>query len=360
MIEFWTALTSVVAGLCAGLIGMALTRVPRSGVRAPLHGLIAAGVVWLIGSLLCGSATSGSATEGSAARSVGLVALYTGAIALPCLRFLVSLRWARQVDPGLPLHAPIWIRAPLLSSLVLWLVMITNPVHGALGMASEGADPTHAPFWYALVLPAGLLMLTTLGVEACVAGRASPGDVRRQSAYLISASVVTLVGGVVSASGFLPIDPGSTLLAVAGALVAVGIAREGLFGVMPAALPAIADEHPDGVVVTGPDGKMRFANARARELLAPIGLRQDVPFAELLRDARLHPETPLDLERASDQTWWNALAGLHGLQFRLEGERPSRLHMGASALRGRRGRVRGYWLRISERIDEPARRSKIA
>jgi PAS domain-containing protein len=355
VIEIWTALTSVVAVLCAGLIGMALTRVPRSGVRAPLYGLIAAGVVWLIGSLIAGCATTGSV-----GRSVGLAVLYTGAIALPSLRFLVSIRWAQQADPGLPLHARIFIRAPLLWSAVLWLVMITNPAHTAFWTASGSGDLTHGPFWFALVVPAYLLVLATLGLEACVMGRATRSDVRRQSAYLIAASFVTLVGGLVYAGGLLASDPGSTVLAVSGALVTLGIARDGLFGVMPAALPAIADQHPDGLVVTGPDGHMRFANARARELLAPIGLRPDVPFALLLRDARLHPETPLDLERASEQTWWNALAGLHGVPFRLDGERPRWLHMSASALRGRRGRIRGYWLRITERIEEPETRLKIA
>ncbi len=355
MVEVWAALTSVVAGVCAGLIGMALTRVPGGRVRAPLYGLIAAGVLWLVGDLI-----SRCATGGTFGREIGVAVLHTGVITLPTLRFLVSLVWARQVDPDFPLRGRIWSHAPLLWSAVLWLAMLTHPTQPVLWSTRAGGEVIHGPHWFAIALPACLLILAALGVEILVSRRMPHGDVRRQAAHLIAASCVTLVAGFAYASGLLPVDPTPTVLAVSGALITFGIAREGLFGVLPAALPEIANEHPDGLVITGADGRMRFANARARELLDPIGLRQDVPFAALLRDARLHPETPLDLERASEQSWWNALAGLHGVPFRLDGDRPRRLHMNASALRGRRGRIRGYWLRISERIDEPEKRLKIA
>jgi PAS domain-containing protein len=346
--DMWATLTGVATGLCVGLIGMALTRVPRSQVRAPLFGLIAAGVVWVVGGEIAACTTSDTA-----GRRIGVILLYSGVIALPALRFVVSLDWARQVDPAFPLRARGWTSGPFTWATLLWLGLMTNPWHGRLltSRSDGGLDP--GPLWLAMALPAVLLVAGALAIEVRVRRGTAMRHLRRQSTLLIAASVVTLVGGLGRASGLVPIDLTPLVLGVAGALLCLGIAREGILGVIPAALPAIVEEHPDGLVVTGSDGYMRYANARARELLAPIGLRLDVPFATLLRDVRLHPDTPVDLVQASDQTWWNVLAGLHGVPFRLDAEQPRWLHLSARALRGRRGRIRGYWLRISDKTDEP-------
>ena len=51
--------------------------------------------------------------------------------------------------------------------------------------------------------------------------------------------------------------------------------REGLFGVLPAALPVIFEHDRDGLLVVRPGGRLVHCNPRARELLAPAPLGVD-------------------------------------------------------------------------------------
>lgn len=337
--EIWLVLSAVMVGLGAGLTGIALTRLSRTSLASPLYAFVGAGVLWGVGNVLADIASSASLKQ------TGIAILYSGAIVLPALWWTIALRWADEEGAELPFRSPAWTHVPFAFAGLMWLVMITNPLHGEFLIPVVGGRNVYQPFWYVMAVPSYGLIFAALGVELVVVYRASCREARRQGAYLISASLVTLIGNAIYVGGLVSVDATPVVLSASGALLVIGMAREGLFGVMPWALPEIAAKHPDGLVVVGPGGHIRFSNARAQELLAPIDIRSSIAFVDSLSDSRLRPESAELAERIAGDPW-TTLGRDGGVLFRLEGECPRWLHLGASVVRGRRGRTRGHCIRI--------------
>ena len=168
----------------------------------------------------------------------------------------------------------------------MWLVMITNPWHGAFLTPVIGGRNVYQPLWYAAALPNYALILASLAVELEVARRVARSEVRRQAGFMIAASGITLVCNALYVSELVELNGTVVSLSISSALLLVGMAREGLFGVLPAAFSAIAAGHPDGLVVVGPDRRVRYANGRAYVLLEPFVPRPNVPHPRGLPERR--------------------------------------------------------------------------
>jgi len=339
--QIWLALSGLIGGLCIGLVAVALSRLPRTPIRPILYAFIGSGVLWIVGDLIASLATS------PGWKQAGIVILYTGAITLPALWWLVALRWADDVEAGLPMRAPLWRWVPLGWAGAMWLVMITNPWHGAFITPVVGGSNVYQPFWYVMALPNYALILASFAVELEVARRVPRREVRRQASFMIAASGVTLVCNALYASGLVELNATVVSLSVSSALLLVGMAREGLFGVLPAAFSAIAAGHPDGLVVVGPDRRVRYANGRAHELLAPFAPSRNVRALEAFQNAELVTEIDEGGELGSDELWWERLASPEGLTVRMIGGNRW-LHLGATPVQGRGLAERGYFLRIGD------------
>lgn len=339
--EIWLALSGVIGGLCIGLIWVAVLRLPRTPIRPLLYAFLGSGVLWIVGDLIASLAT------GPGWKQTGLAILYTGSITLPALWWLVALRWADDVEAGLPLRAPAWRWAPLAWAGAMWLVMITNPWHGAFLTPVIGGHNVYQPLWYAAALPNYALILASLAVELEVARRVARSEVRRQAGFMIAASGVTLVCNALYVTELVELNGTVVSLSISSALLLVGMAREGLFGVLPAAFSAIAAGHPDGLVVVGPDRRVRYANGRAYVLLAPFVPRPNVPMLEAFRSAERVAEIDGGGELGSDERWWKRLASREGLTVRMTGTNRW-LHLGAMPVEGRGRGESGYYLRIGD------------
>lgn len=339
--EIWLALSGVIGGLCIGLIGVAMSRLPRTPIRPVLYAFIGSGVLWIVGDLIASSAKS------AGWKHVGLAILYTGAITLPTLWWLVALRWADDVEAGLPMRARAWRWVPLGGSAAMWLVMITNPWHGAFLTPVIGDHNVYQPLWWAMAVPNYALILASLAVELEVARRVARREVRRQASFMIAASGLMLLSNALYVSGLVELNATVVSLSASSALLLVGMAREGLFGVLPAALSAIAAGHPDGLVVVGPDRRVRYANGRAHELLAPFGPSRNVRILEAFQNAERVTEIDYAGELGSDELWWERLARREGLTVRMGGG-DRWLHLAATPVQGRGRGERGYCLRIGD------------
>ena len=339
--EIWLALSGVIGGLSIGLIAVAVRRLPRTPLRPALYAFLGAGALWSIGDLVASGATT------ALWKQVGLATLYTGAITLPALWWWVALRWADDVEAGLPLRHPLWRWAPLGWAAAMWLVMITNPWHGAFLTPVIGGRNFYRPLWYAMALPNYGLILASLAVEIEVVRRVAHSEVRRQASFMIAASGVTLVSNALYVSRWVELNATTVTLSVSSALLLVGMAREGLFGVLPAALSAIAAGHPDGLVVVGPDRRIRYANRRAYELLAPFAPGPDVRVLDAFRSAERVAEIDDGGPLGSDERWWERLASARGLTVRMLGSNRW-LDLSATPVHGRWRGERGYCLRIGD------------
>jgi signal transduction histidine kinase len=138
------------------------------------------------------------------------------------------------------------------------------------------------------------------------------------------------------------------VLSVSVWLLLLGMARDGLFGVMPAALSTIASEHPEGIVVAEPDGYLTYANRRAHELLTPVALAPSRNVLHVLQDPVLEPETTLPADLAGQDDWWRALCGPTGVLFRKHGRKTRWLQVIATRLGEQSASDRGWLLHVSD------------
>ena len=342
MHELWHALNVSVAIFGTGVVSFVLARLPRTEIRAPLYFFVASGVLWAIGDLVADGATT------MLAKQVGVAVLYTGSILMPPLWWGIVLRWAATAGVSLPLRSASWRRAPLWWAGAMWLAMITNPWHGAFMTPVIGGRNVYEPLWFMAAIPSYALIVAALAVEVAVARRAARRTVRRQAAFLIAASSVTLAGNWLYVANLTPVNPMVLVLYLSVVALIVGMARDGLFGVMPAALREVTRSHPDGLVVVESDGYVAYANRRAHALLAPVALRSDRPLLETLEDPALQPETPLPSASVSPEAWWRALTGPTGLVLRVGTGSPRWLQVVSSTVEAARTSDGGRLLQLTD------------
>jgi PAS domain-containing protein len=226
--------------------------------------------------------------------------------------------------------------------------MITNPWHGTFLTPVVAGRNVYQPLWFAMSIPAYVQILAALGLEIAVALRVARPAVRRQAGFLIAASSVTLLGNLLYVTDIAPVNLTVVVLSVSISLLLVGMAREGLFGVMPAALRAVAAQHPDGVVVVESDGLVEYANQRAHELLEPVALQLDRPLLDILKDPFLRPETVFPSASAASAECWRALSGTTGVILRVDAPTPRWLQVVGSSIGGAHSVARGRLFLLSD------------
>jgi len=340
--EIWQLVSGFVGGLSLASIGAALTRLPRTPTRPLIHAFVLSGVLWAAGDVIATDARD------MGWKLTGIAILYSGSIFLPALWWAIVLRWSEEVGAALPFRAPAWAWVPLAWAAVMWVAMLTNPWHGEFLLPVVGGLNVYQPLWYAMAVPSYALILAALAVELAVSRRVPRPSVQRQALVLVAASGVTLVGNLLYVTRIVPQNLTIIVLSISGALLVVGMAREGLFGVLSAALPAIADDHPDGLVVVGDDGHVSYLNERAEKLLAPLHIRTDLELLTTLQHSSLRPESRTPWEPLDDTGWWRALTSEEGVLLRQDGESARWLHLSASAVARRGANAGGYFLRISD------------
>jgi len=339
------AMSAGLVGLCIGLVLVALARLPDSRLIHPLLGVILAVALWSFGELVASDA------EDMLQKQVGLLILYTGTIFLPACWWALAVRWTQELKGGACLAHPLWVRAPVLWAGAMWLVMASNPLHGWFLTPVLGGRNEYGPLWWVMAIPNYALILAAGGVVIQASWRLGRPAVRWQAAVLVAASGLALLSNWVFLLGS-EVRPAATLLvfATAGAILALGMYRQSLFGVLPAALPVIFEHDPDGLLVVRPGGRLVHCNRRARELLAPAPLCVGVRIPQELPD--LLPATdaaPAGGEAAQTALrWWLEVLDPGGRVYPYGPDAARSLHVSGHAVRGRRARIVALALRVRD------------
>jgi signal transduction histidine kinase len=343
--DAWQAMSAGVVGLCVGLVLVALARLPDSRVVRSLLCVILAVALWNLGELIASGAGH------MARKQVGLALLYTGAIFLPAAWWTLAVRWAREVERRARLKHPLWVRAPVLWAGAMWLVMASNPWHGWFITPVLGGRNEFGPLWRVMAIPNYALILAAAALAVRASWRVRRPAVRAQAVVLVSSSGLTLLSHWAYLLGS-EVRPVATLLvfAVAAAILALGMYREGLFGVLPAALPVIFERDPDGLVVVRPGGRLVHCNPRARELLAPADLGVDARIPEDLHGLLPAVDGRPAAGSATDPVlrWWSEVLDSGGRLYRYGPDAARYLHVSGHAVRGRGDRLGALVLRIRD------------
>jgi signal transduction histidine kinase len=338
----WQLLGAGLVGLWLGGV-LALTRLPATPLSSAVRGLVVCAALWAGGDLIAGLASD------MFWKQIGVSILYSGAIFLPAVWWMVAVHWAEERGVTPPFQGRRWVRAPLVFAGAMWLAMLTNPWHGQFLVPVVGQRNLYRPLWwlmalpnYALILGAGAVVLRGLrGTDA--------RPTRSQAAFMIVASGITLLANWAYVSGAGP-HAGVTLplISLAVLILVVGMLRQGLFGVLPVALRVIASHDPDGLLVVR-GARLVHANPRARELLSPVDLAAGVPLPDAL-GPRLEREGARAFR--DRDAWWQAVLAPGGALYRYHGDTLRFLRVSGQPVYARRGRLLAHCLRIHDATEE--------
>ena len=124
------------------------------------------------------------------------------------------------------------------------------------------------------------------------------------------------------------------LISVAVLILVVGMLRQGLFGVVPAALRVIASHDPDGLLVVRGE-RLVHINPRARELLSPVELAVSAPMPDALGARRLRQDGTRAVPDWDE--WWRAVLAPGGALYRYDGDTQRWLRVSAQPVYARGG-----------------------
>jgi signal transduction histidine kinase len=355
-IEVWHFIGAGLVGLCVGGV-LVLTRLPDSALSRPLRRFAIAAALWGFGDVVATLATD------MFWKQIGITVLYTGLIFVPPLWWTLAVRSAEDRDVRLPFDADRWTTVPLVLASVMWLAMLTNPWHGEFIVPVVGGRNVYGPLWWVMAIPSYSQIFGVFALELWILGRSRTRGIRRHAAFMVAASGVTLVANLIYVIGATP-SFNATLpsLAVAGGILTIGMIREGLFGVLPLALPIIASHDPDGILVVRPGGRILYANRRVRELLSPVDLTADTPWlasvSSRLRGpngGRVSESEPKDAMRYRsdwEKHWWQSVLRPTGALFCYGDDDARWFRITAQEVHGRGQRLLAYSVRIHDDTDE--------
>jgi signal transduction histidine kinase len=342
-------LSAGLVGLSIGLVLVALVRLPDSRVFRPLLCVILTVALWTFGEVVATGA------EEMTRKQFGLLVLYTGTIFLPVSWWTLALRWAQEVDRGVRLRHPLWVRAPLLWAGAMWLAMVSNPWHGSFLTPVLGGRNEYGPLWWVMAVPNYAMILAAAGLVIRVSWKTARPAVRWQGVVLLSSSGLPLFGNLAYLlHSEVPAVPTLLVFVLAGAILALGMFRQGLFGVLPAALPVVFENDPDGLLVVRPGGRLVHCNEKARELLAPAPLGVDARIPKDLNglvDAGNSRLTDSD-DVGPEVRWWSEVLGSGGRHYRYGPDAARFLHVSGHAVRGRGDRLVALVLRVRDTTAE--------
>jgi signal transduction histidine kinase len=329
---------------------LALTRLPRTPLSGAIWALAVCTALWAVGDLITGLA------QNLFWEQIGVAVLYSGAIFVGPVWWILALRWAEDRGVAPPLDIQRWSRVPLAFAFCVWLAMLSNPWHGLFLEPVIGARNHYGPFWWLMSFPSWALILGAAAVELRVLRRIHSRTIRRQGAFAIAASGVVLGANLAYVSGAGPHENVTLpVLTAAAVILVIGMVRQGLYGVLPVALPVIASSDPDGLLVVQPDGRLVHANPRARELLQTLAVTTCARIpAALAPRLREQDGTPVDRSNPDwEDRWWEGVLASGGALYRYDRDDAMPwLRMSAQPVHGRRERLLARCLRIHDATDE--------
>ncbi len=345
---WWVLLNVQTAIFCAAAAGFIYLRRPPGPLWPALFLVQGCALLWALGEL--GTIFAADLTWEQAA----LVVLYTGAIPLAAFWWLTALRFAEAHGIPFAWARPSVARAPLVIASLLWLAMLSNPLHGRFFTPVLRAPNEHHALWWAAVAFNYALILGVCALYAGIAlRRRNPPQLRGQAAVLLAASSIPMLTTLSQRLfGPWPWPVDISLLGgwATSTLFLVAIYRGKLFDLSPIAVREVIRHDPNALLLLDPSKNLRFANPAAEKLLrgAPLvaGTRILDWLAPRLRRYRDSSSavTPRDL--------WGELdtrhRGVAGRVYRFDETDPHWLWIAVTAVPGWRRAVAAYCVRIQD------------
>jgi PAS domain-containing protein len=223
---------------------------------------------------------------------------YPGTVLTPVAYLVVAIRYAGYEQWLTRRSYAVLAIIPVLTVVAVW----TNPYHGlfwrSLAVATVGNATVLVEeygLWYWIDL--GYLYLVTaagLSLFGDVLVRSSPAY-RKQSGLMFLGALVPLATNVVMNAGVAPepmVDLTTTALAVSGVTFALALFHFDFLELRPVARDRLVENLDDGVVVVGPEGRIRDFNPAAARILGDVAVDRSADEVLPSDGGELVAETP--------------------------------------------------------------------
>ncbi len=285
---FWLTPYFVAVALGVGFMAWIWSRSPPKMERV-LFTFVALTMVYALGDAVTAAART------MFWEVIGIDLLYAGGLGLACVTPIIVLRYAELI--GRPFR---WSTRSIINltrsfGTAGWLAVATNPWHGQYLEPVIGGRNLYRWMWW-MFSGGGYLLI---GAGVILAGRLASGAVSR--AERASAIIIALAASSATLSHFLyvlpaqapPFDPVIGGLMAATCLFLYATHRHGMIPVSPVALSVVVETDADPILITRRGIRISYANAAARDLLAPIPTYTDADLAAcLMQVLEVEPAPP--------------------------------------------------------------------
>lgn len=211
---------------------------------------------------------------------------YTGLIFVPPTWFTLIVCFAESNNRPFSWSNSRWLQLPNIVAGLLWLGMITNPMHNQFLNIRPGHE--HEATWLWLCHAFWGYLVSFAGVAACVslALRTTIRSIRHRIYFVLMTplfTALTSLAYVVSLSNF-PFDPTPLACGLSAVLFMAGSYRTGVFALSPLTLTSIISRQPSGVITIDHEGYVATWNPAAQQIFGTSIDRIDTPLYEWLAD----------------------------------------------------------------------------
>jgi len=278
MMPQWQLATALGIAFLVGLCTHVFYRRPPAALWPALPAAFFAALIFSIGDLI-----AGVWADNKTVNWIGMVLVYTGLLTIAPCWWLFSRRFSEMVG-----YRKVALRRGLgvLVSInaLLWIGLITNPLHGQFIEAQAGGRSLYGPLWY---LTASI-NYAALGAAMIVHLRESlhveDPTIRSQCRFLVAAVAIPMAMNMAYVFSPMPFsyDPTALGFALSCALFLFAVERRDLFMLERVSLPSVLDHDADPILIVSKHHQLLYANPKADDLFGAGALVPGAPMGELL------------------------------------------------------------------------------
>ena len=336
---------------CLSLCLFIAIRPPPGRIGQSLRTVLMLGACWVGGDLMRANA------ESFTAANLALTVTYTGILWLPPNLILLALRFSRQLERPLPTAFRKLVKVGFYVSAVLWIALVTNPLHWKFAVPQLGAREIHGPIWAIQAWIGNLTSLVAMTLYVYLWRRLPDAVARRQVICVMTAAMLPTLGGLiyVLTPTPLPLNPSILGIALGSWMFVVGIRRSQLLSLLPSVMSEVITHHSDGLVLVDSSGHLIHANPAADHFVEQRKIQAGGSFYELItKDLWTHADPSTHVDASQFARWVNGFDDGHPgpRRYRLISGVSRIIEIEATSIPNRQGGNICHCLRLRD-ITEP-------
>ena len=202
----------------------------------------------------------------STAREIGMFLAYTGLLCITPAWWVFSCRFS-QISGYASICSRFDVRWLIGINAILWVGLITNPLHGAFFESHPETRSSYGPLWYITATVNYLALIGTVILHSRGALLEKDPTVRSHCRFLVGAILIPLILNMtyVMSPVVLSYDPTALGFALSSAMLLYAVRRRDLFSLEQVSLPSLLNTDQDAIVIISRYRRILYANPAAQK-----------------------------------------------------------------------------------------------